>query len=59
MPPEPAPLDLFGEPGQDMALGPGAVLLNGFAKASDRALLATLADVLRASPLRHMTMRGG
>ncbi len=63
MPPEPSPLDLSEsaaqEPAGDVALGPGAVLLGGFALASDRALLAALADVLRASPFRHMVTPGG
>jgi alkylated DNA repair protein (DNA oxidative demethylase) len=59
MPPESAPLDLFEDAGQDLVLGPGAVRLSGFAKASDRALLAGLADVLRTAPFRHMTTPGG
>jgi len=60
---EPAPLDLFDgaaqEPAEDVALGPGAVLLGGFALASGRILLAALADVLRTSPFRHMMTPGG
>jgi alkylated DNA repair protein (DNA oxidative demethylase) len=60
MPRDPAPLDLFEDhPARDLVLGPGGVLLREFAKASDRPLLAALADVLRASPFRHMVTPGG
>jgi alkylated DNA repair protein (DNA oxidative demethylase) len=40
-------------------LGPGAVVLRGFALARDAALLAALQDVARGSPFRHMTTPGG
>ncbi len=60
---EPTPLDFSEgpaqEPTEDVALGPGAVVLGGFALASDRALLAALADILRASPFRRMVTPGG
>jgi alkylated DNA repair protein (DNA oxidative demethylase) len=41
------------------ALGPGAVVLRGFATADERALLSDLAAVVAASPLRHMITPGG
>jgi len=60
MPHEPAPQELFADlPARDLVLGPGAVLLGGFAKPSDRALLAALRDVLSISPFRHMITPGG
>jgi alkylated DNA repair protein (DNA oxidative demethylase) len=40
-------------------LGPGAVLLRGFALADEQALLAELAAVVAAAPLRHMLTPGG
>jgi DNA oxidative demethylase len=43
----------------DRCLGAGAILLRGFAKADEQALLADLATVVAAAPLRHMTTPGG
>ena len=40
-------------------LGPGAVLLHGFAIAHEVALLADLQDVIVRAPLRHMVTPGG
>jgi DNA oxidative demethylase len=57
--PEPELPDLFEDTDQDLVLGPGAVRLGGFARPSDRALLAALADVLRGAPFRQMTTPGG
>jgi alkylated DNA repair protein (DNA oxidative demethylase) len=60
MPPEPIPLDLFASlPAQDLVLGPGAVVLRGFARASDRAVLAALGEVVAISPFRRMVTPGG
>ena len=42
-----------------MALGPGAVLLGGFAVAVEVELLAGLDGVLGSSPFRHMVTPGG
>jgi alkylated DNA repair protein (DNA oxidative demethylase) len=47
-----------GSPSQE-PLGPGAVVLRGFALAREAALLAALQDVARGSPFRHMTTPGG
>jgi DNA oxidative demethylase len=52
-------LDLFDDPGGDVALGPGAVVLGGFAREIDRDLLAALADITGNAPFRHMTTPGG
>ena len=60
MPHEAAPLDLFEDlPAADISLGPGAIVLGAFAKASDQGLLAAMADVLRISPFRSMVTPGG
>jgi DNA oxidative demethylase len=40
-------------------LGPGAVLLRGFARQDEAALLADLQDVIARAPLRHMVTPGG
>jgi DNA oxidative demethylase len=40
-------------------LGPGAVLLRGFARPDEAALLADLQDVIARAPLRHMVTPGG
>lgn len=40
-------------------LAPGAVLLRGFARAVDSALLQALDGVLAAAPLRHLVTPGG
>jgi alkylated DNA repair protein (DNA oxidative demethylase) len=59
MPPETEPRRLFVDAVQNVALGPGAVILGAFAKARDQALLTALADILRISPFRHMVTPGG
>ena len=49
-------------PGTELAherLGPGAVLLRGFAIADQQALLAALGSVVAAAPFRHMITPGG
>lgn len=51
--------NLFDPDGGMEALGPGAVLLRGFALAHDRALLAAIDAVAVAAPFRHMTTPGG
>ncbi len=40
-------------------LGPGSVLLRGFALAGEQALLVDLATVVAAAPFRHMLTPGG
>ncbi|MDQ3273032.1 MAG: DNA oxidative demethylase AlkB [Pseudomonadota bacterium] len=55
--------DLFDDleapsPAQEL-LAPGAVLLRGFARDVDAALLQALDDVLAAAPLRHLVTPGG
>jgi alkylated DNA repair protein (DNA oxidative demethylase) len=44
---------------EDTALGPGAVVLRGFALEVDRLLLDDLAGVVAAAPWRHMVTPGG
>jgi alkylated DNA repair protein (DNA oxidative demethylase) len=52
--------DLEGEVGwRQEQLGPGAVVLRGFARADEAALLAALQDVIAQAPLRHMVTPGG
>jgi alkylated DNA repair protein (DNA oxidative demethylase) len=51
--------DLFDAPSRDVALGEGAVLLGGFARAAEHALLAGIAAVAEAAPFRHMVTPGG
>ncbi len=56
-------MDLFeiagGVQPQQEALGPGAVLLRGFATRDEVALLAGVEDVARKAPFRHMVTPGG
>ena len=56
-------LDLFDKADhvetQQEALGPGAVLLRGFAIPDEIALLAAIQDVARKAPFRHMITPGG
>lgn len=61
MRPDPAalPLDLFDEGVRELRLGDGAVLLGGFARPIDAALLDALADIARDAPFRHMVTPGG
>jgi DNA oxidative demethylase len=57
--PSQAPLPLFEQAPRDVRLDDGAMLLGGFARAIDVALLAALADVVRDAPFRHMITPGG
>jgi alkylated DNA repair protein (DNA oxidative demethylase) len=41
------------------AIAPGAVLLHGFARSDEAALLQAIASVLQQAPLRHMQTPGG
>jgi DNA oxidative demethylase len=41
------------------SLGPGAMMLRGFALADEAALLAAVQDVVAKAPLRHMVTPGG
>lgn len=58
-------MDLFDFMGRNSAsprreaLGPGAILLRGFAVAGGSALLTDLRDVVRQAPFRHMVTPGG
>src|SRR5439155_829325 len=45
--------------GMKQALGPGALLLRGFAAAADAQVLAGLQEVLEQAPFRHMITPGG
>jgi alkylated DNA repair protein (DNA oxidative demethylase) len=51
--------DLFEEPGRDLPLADGAVLLRGFAKSVEAPLLAALDHVVAFAPFRHMITPGG
>ena len=55
-------LDLFapalGEP-REQPLGPGAVLLRGYARPLEADLIAALREVVTRAPLRHMVTPGG
>lgn len=51
--------DLFDQTEPRQILAPGAVLLRGFALASEDAVLRAAADVSAAAPFRHMTTPGG
>jgi alkylated DNA repair protein (DNA oxidative demethylase) len=53
-------MDLFEniEPGEQ-PLGPGAVLLRGFALPEEASLLAALSEVVSHAPFRHMITPGG
>jgi len=51
--------DLFQEAPRDLPLGAGAVLLGGFARPVEAALLRALAAVVDAAPFRHMVTPGG
>ena len=53
--------DLFSEPVRrdDEMLGPGALLLHGFALAEQDVVLAAVNAVIEAAPLRHMITPGG
>ena len=56
------PLDLFGDgyaESRRETLGPGAVLLRGFASTRATTLLAALEEVVQRSPFRFMTTPGG
>ena len=55
-------MDLFDDLPPENALtqiAPGAVLLHGFAREGDAALLQTIEAVLRQAPLRHWQTPGG
>lgn len=58
MPPDLHSLDLFERPAQQ-PLAPGAVLLHGFALADAAQLLADIAQVTSAAPLRYLITPGG
>ena len=53
--------DLFAalDPPQRIAIGPGAVILAGRARADSAALLAAIETVTAAAPFRHMVTPGG
>jgi alkylated DNA repair protein (DNA oxidative demethylase) len=51
--------DLFAEDRRDSALGPGAIVLGGFATPFISDLLADLQAVINAAPLRHLVTPGG
>jgi len=51
--------NLFDDERRDVPLGPGAVLLSGFARSVDTPLVAALNRVVEAAPFRHMLTPGG
>lgn len=51
--------DLFWDAPSRLSLGDGAVLLGGFARPAEAALLRALAAVADAAPFRHMVTPGG
>jgi DNA oxidative demethylase len=51
--------DLFEGDERDVHLAPGAMLLGGFARPFEEALLTALQRVLELAPLRHMVTPGG
>jgi alkylated DNA repair protein (DNA oxidative demethylase) len=51
--------NLFEAERSDVTLAPGAMLLAGFAKPFEAALIAALQRIVDASPLRHMFTPGG
>lgn len=51
--------DLFDSADTEEPLAPGAVVLRGFALASETALLAALEQIMAKAPLRHMVTPGG
>jgi DNA oxidative demethylase len=51
--------DLFNEGARNVALDDGAMLLGGFARSIDVALLDALANIARHAPFRHMVTPGG
>jgi len=53
-------LNLFDSPESwQEQLAPGAVVLRGFARSDETALLAALQDVIAVAPFRHMITPGG
>lgn len=52
-------LDLFANEAGNLVLDQGAMLLYGFARSVDRALLDALQDVAREAPFRHLVTPGG
>lgn len=51
--------DLFTGPRPDVRLGPGAVVLPGFALGVESQLVNALDEVIAAAPFRHMITPGG
>jgi alkylated DNA repair protein (DNA oxidative demethylase) len=51
--------DLFAFDRRDIALDPGAVLLEGFALAQDQVLIDTIARIAEKAPFRHLETPGG
>lgn len=52
-------LDLFATAGSEERLGPGTLLLRGYASEQAPALLAAIAEIVAAAPLRQMVTPGG
>jgi DNA oxidative demethylase len=50
---------LFDDEVGDVAIGPGALWLRGFARGADAALMAALAAIVERAPFRHMLTPGG
>lgn len=52
-------MDLFTHPVDDLALGPGAILLRGYAGPHVPDLTAAVESIAAAAPFRHMLTPGG
>lgn len=57
--PEMSSLDLFAGSGTSVELGPGAVVLRGFAAHLERELLEAITRIAAAAPFRHLMTPGG
>jgi alkylated DNA repair protein (DNA oxidative demethylase) len=51
-------MDLFSDPVQNIALGPGAMLLGGCARGSDKELLVAIGDVVVWGGPSRLTFHG-
>ena len=51
--------ELFGSDPRDLVIAPGAVVLGGFARSSENALVEAVQRVAALAPFRHMRTPGG
>ena len=52
-------MELFEDPARSTIIGPGAMILGGYARGMDKSLLASLGAIAAASPFRHLVTPGG